>query len=86
MFDLTGKIAVVTGAASGIGASIAECYAHAGAHVFVTDRDAAAGQETASRIGESGGKADFVPEVDALRVVRYLPNSMLHDDFFWRPH
>lgn len=37
MFSLTGKIALVTGAGSGIGAAITEAFAAAGAHVVVTD-------------------------------------------------
>ena len=37
MFDLTGKVAVVTGAASGIGAAIAQRFVAAGAHVLAAD-------------------------------------------------
>ena len=39
MFELTGKSALVTGAGSGIGASVAQAYARAGAAVLVTDVD-----------------------------------------------
>jgi 2-keto-3-deoxy-L-fuconate dehydrogenase len=50
MFDLTGKIAVVTGAGSGIGEAIAVCLAAAGAVVYVLDRDETAGQRVAARL------------------------------------
>ena len=55
MFSLSNKVALVTGAGSGIGAAIAETFAGAGAHVFVTDRDEKAGRTVADRI-----KADFL--------------------------
>jgi 2-keto-3-deoxy-L-fuconate dehydrogenase len=64
MFDLTGKIALVTGAGSGIGASIAEAFAAAHAHVFVTDCDGASAQATAGRITARNGVATaFVLDV-----------------------
>lgn len=61
MFSLKGKVTLVTGAASGIGAAIARAFANAGAHVFVTDIDALAGEEFAAQIRNAGGSAEFVP-------------------------
>lgn len=57
---LTGKVAVVTGAASGIGAAIAKRFAEAGAFVYLTDINQEAGQQTASDIDATGSKATFV--------------------------
>src|SRR5260370_30142113 len=60
MFSLQNKITLVTGAGSGIGAAIAEVFAHAGAHVFATDRDAPSGRETVARISTAKGCAEFL--------------------------
>ncbi|HWD93883.1 MAG TPA: SDR family oxidoreductase [Verrucomicrobiae bacterium] len=57
MFSLQGKVALVTGAGSGIGAAIAECFADAGAHVYVADNNEANGLNTLSKIEKQGGKA-----------------------------
>jgi 2-keto-3-deoxy-L-fuconate dehydrogenase len=56
-FQLTRKTALVTGAGSGIGAAIADTFARAQAHVFVTDIDLAAAKATAARIGDAAGSA-----------------------------
>jgi 2-hydroxycyclohexanecarboxyl-CoA dehydrogenase len=56
--DLTDKIALVTGAGSGIGRATAHAFATAGATVIVTDVNEPAGEETA---GQIGGSARFVP-------------------------
>ena len=58
MFDLTGKNALVTGAASGIGAAIAKTLAKAGAFVYVADLDEENGKRAASEIGAE--KAAFL--------------------------
>ncbi|MGH9821155.1 MAG: SDR family NAD(P)-dependent oxidoreductase [Pyrinomonadaceae bacterium] len=57
MFDLTGKIALVSGAASGIGEAIAKTLAGAGALVYVADRDEDNGGRVVSEIAASGNKA-----------------------------
>lgn len=57
MFDLTGKIALVTGAASGIGEAIAKTLAEAGAFIYVADLDETSGERVANEIG--AGKAVF---------------------------
>jgi 3-hydroxybutyrate dehydrogenase len=54
---LDGKVAVVTGAASGIGESIARALAKAGAAVAIADRNWAGANAIADEIAEAGGKA-----------------------------
>lgn len=60
MFQLDHKIALVTGAGSGIGAAIAEILAQAGAFVYVTDRDEQGGQLTVERIATRNCQAEFL--------------------------
>ncbi|MBS0337650.1 MAG: 3-hydroxybutyrate dehydrogenase [Proteobacteria bacterium] len=54
---LTGKVAFVTGAASGLGKEIAMEYVRAGARVAIADINQAAADATAAEIVKSGGKA-----------------------------
>lgn len=54
---LNGKVALITGAASGIGREIAHVYGRAGAAVAIADIDRAAAQATADEIVASGGRA-----------------------------
>jgi NAD(P)-dependent dehydrogenase (short-subunit alcohol dehydrogenase family) len=55
-----GKVALVTGAASGIGRAAALAFARAGARVVVSDVAVEGGEETAGMIRDKGGEARFV--------------------------
>lgn len=57
---MQGKVAVVTGAAKGIGRSIAEKFAQAGANTVIVDFDQAAGEETAEQLSKEYAQALFV--------------------------
>ncbi|MBS1509140.1 MAG: glucose 1-dehydrogenase [Bacteroidetes bacterium] len=57
IFDLTGKVALITGASKGIGAAIAELYAQAGARVVVSSRKQEAVDAVAASIKSKGGEA-----------------------------
>lgn len=60
MFKLTNKIALVTGAASGIGASISQVYSTAGAITYLADRDLAGAEKQAAELRAAGGQAQAV--------------------------
>jgi len=72
-FDLTGKVAIVTGSSRGIGRASAELMAQMGAKVVISSRKAEACAEVADGIRKAGGDAHVIPcnisrraEVEAL--------------------
>jgi len=56
-----GRVAVVTGGASGIGLGIAARFAGEGAHVALLDREEPSGQASSAQIRASGGSCEFFP-------------------------
>jgi NAD(P)-dependent dehydrogenase (short-subunit alcohol dehydrogenase family) len=58
MFSLEGRVALVTGAGSGIGAAIAQVFGKAGAQVIVTDLQEGGARATAGQIAAEGGRAE----------------------------
>jgi NAD(P)-dependent dehydrogenase (short-subunit alcohol dehydrogenase family) len=67
MGKLDGKVALISGAASGIGRASAILFAKEGAKVAAADFVAAGGQETVKMIKEAGGKAIFI-EADVSKA------------------
>jgi NAD(P)-dependent dehydrogenase (short-subunit alcohol dehydrogenase family) len=58
--DFTGKVALITGAANGIGRATALAFAGGGAKIVVVDYDTAGGEATTGIIRQLGGEARFV--------------------------
>ena len=58
LFDLTGKIALVTGASRGIGEAIAKLLAEQGAHTIVSSRRAESCDQVVADIKAAGGSAE----------------------------
>jgi 3-oxoacyl-[acyl-carrier protein] reductase len=60
MTELTGRVAVITGAGRGIGSATALAFARAGARIVIATRTREPGEETAAAIRAEGGEAEVV--------------------------
>ncbi len=85
---LAGKIAVITGAGSGIGRATALLYATEGAHVIVNDISVENGEQTVALIKDNGGQASFFhadvtnPE-SVQRLTEYVIREYDHIDILF---
>lgn len=76
MRDLQGKVAVVTGAASGIGRALARDFARRGMRVVLADVEPGPLDEAAREAGEAGGECLAVPtDVASLAAVQALADA-----------
>ncbi len=85
-FDLTGKVAMVTGANSGLGASAAVAYAEAGAKVAVLARRLEKLEETKKKIEAVGGTAiaircDVSREEDVKKAVETIVREIWYNRY-----
>src|SRR5262249_5011422 len=76
--ELSGRVAIVTGGASGIGRATVELFVEEGARVVIADVDAALGEDVAAKLGEAAAfkrtdvaDADQVQEVVDFAVARF---------------
>lgn len=82
MNRLTGKIAIVTGAGSGLGKAISECFAEEGARVVLTDIDL----ETAAKVADSIGTKAIALHQDVADEQRWNDIMEATIDAFGTPH
>jgi NAD(P)-dependent dehydrogenase (short-subunit alcohol dehydrogenase family) len=81
--DLNGKVAVVTGGASGIGAACSRAFAAAGASVAVVDRNAEGVDRVAAEIGGFGAPCDVSDEQAVNRMVADVESRLGPIDVFF---
>jgi NAD(P)-dependent dehydrogenase (short-subunit alcohol dehydrogenase family) len=73
LFDLSNKVAVVTGAAQGMGRAMSMALAEAGADLLLVDRNEAGVRQTAASIAQLGRRAEFeVRDISEPKQIREL--------------
>ncbi|MEM1074420.1 MAG: SDR family NAD(P)-dependent oxidoreductase [Pseudomonadota bacterium] len=75
---LENAAALITGAASGLGEATARCFAAAGAHVTLLDRDAERGRSVAREIGGTFIKTDVTDETSVSAAIAEALDAMGH--------
>jgi NAD(P)-dependent dehydrogenase (short-subunit alcohol dehydrogenase family) len=79
-FDLEGQVALVTGAARGLGSSIAVALAHAGADLALGVRNATSGADVAERVAALGRQALVVPmDVTDLTQIESATGAVIQE-------
>src|SRR5689334_2322746 len=83
--QLQNRVAVITGAASGIGKEIARAFSQAGATVVIADRNAAAARQAAAELGSGGRRVlgvamDVTSEADVESGIAQVINACGHVD------
>jgi NAD(P)-dependent dehydrogenase (short-subunit alcohol dehydrogenase family) len=77
LFDLTGRVALVTGGARGVGRMIAEGLVAHGARVYITSRDRVAGETAARQMCAAGGECrSLVAELVGVAGARALADAL----------
>jgi NAD(P)-dependent dehydrogenase (short-subunit alcohol dehydrogenase family) len=73
LFDLDGKVAIVTGGNRGIGLGVTRALAEAGATVVIANRNASGGEMTADALRQEGLKVDAIPaDVSSVSSIRRM--------------
>lgn len=79
-YDFSGQVALITGAASGMGRATAEAFAEAGAALVLVDRDGGGLQTTADAIAARGGRAiTIVGDVSDEDVAKFAVERAVAD-------
>lgn len=96
MHRLDDQVAIITGAASGIGQATAELFALEGAHVFVADLNDDRGESVVAQIVQGGGDAyfvhtdvaspDSVQELIGRALSQFGRVDILHNNAYWAPN
>lgn len=76
LFDITGKVALVTGGSRGIGEMIAEGYVANGARTYISARKADACDATAARLSEQGECISIPADLSTTEGARYLADAI----------
>ena len=86
LFDLSGRVALVTGAAQGMGRAMSLAFADAGADLLIADINTDGLSATAASISKMGGRAHAVIcDVTSIEQIRVMFGGLVVDPKSWTP-